>query len=161
MRAAAGVIAAALALASGSVLAQTIALRGADGQSARLTAAEIAAMPHVTTAFTIEGKSRTFSGVPLAALLARVGAPSGPGLRGKDLRDVVIVSAADGYAAVLTLAETDPAFRKEQVMLADREDGAPLPPNEGPFRIVIQGDLRGARMVRRVTGLELRRLEAR
>ena len=58
-------------------------------------------------------------------------------------------------------AETDPAFRKEQVMLADREDGAPLPPNEGPFRIVIQGDLRGARMVRRVTGLELRRLDAR
>jgi DMSO/TMAO reductase YedYZ molybdopterin-dependent catalytic subunit len=127
-----------------------LALSGPGGQSATLSAADIAALPHVKLTVTIEGKTATYDGVPLEALLERVGAPSGKALRGPALRDIVVVSGRDGYAAALALAETDPAMRKEQVLLADRMDGQPLAPSAGPWRLVVEGDQRAARCVRMV-----------
>jgi DMSO/TMAO reductase YedYZ molybdopterin-dependent catalytic subunit len=79
-------------------------------------------------------------------------------LRGPALRDVVLVSAKDGYGVALALAETDPLFRKDRIILADAADGAPLPPGVGPYRLVIEGDQRGARLARMVTKVELRAL---
>jgi DMSO/TMAO reductase YedYZ molybdopterin-dependent catalytic subunit len=77
------------------------------------------------------------------------------------LRDVVLVSARDGYGVAVTLAETDPLFRKDRVLLADEANGAPLPDTQGPYRLVIEGDQRGARLARMVTQIELRRREPR
>ena len=141
--------------------AQDLALTGLNGQTATLSEAQIAAMPHTALTVSVEGKTTTFSGVPLSSLLALVGAPSGKALKGPDLADVVVVSAKDGYIVALSLAETDPMVRKEAILLADRADGAALPAGQGPYRLVIEGDLRGARMARMVTGISVKRLAPR
>jgi len=135
-------------------VAQQVVLRGLDGREASISAAEIAALPHVT----VRGPGReatSFSGVPLVTLLERVGAPLGQALRGAALRVVVVVRANDGYAATLSLAEIDPGARGTQVILADRRGSEPLDAAEGPFRLVVEGDLRRARSVFRVNRIEL------
>ncbi len=122
----------ALGLLASPACAQALKLSGPDGQTATLAAADIATLPHVTLTVTIEGKSVSYAGVPLSRLLERVGAPTAKALHGPALRDVVLVTGRDGYAAALALAETDPGFRKEQVLLADRADGQPLGETTGP-----------------------------
>jgi DMSO/TMAO reductase YedYZ molybdopterin-dependent catalytic subunit len=136
--------------------AQDLKLSGADGQAVILSPADIAALPHARLSVTIEGKTISYDGVPLDALLQRVGAPAGKALRGPALRDVVLVTGHDGYAAVFALAETDPGFRKDRILLADRADGHPLGDAVGPYRLVVEGDLRAARSVRMVTAIEVR-----
>jgi hypothetical protein len=37
--------------------------------------------------------------------------------------------------------------------LADTKDGQPLPPREGPFRIIVPGEKRPARWVRQVSAV--------
>ena len=151
----------ALILAPGLAAAQDLALKGLAGQSVTVTPADLAAMPHVTLTLSVEGKTRTYEGVPLTALLAKVGAPSGKALKGADLSDVVLVSAKDGYVVALALAETDPLVRKDQIILADKADGAPMPDGLGPYRLVVEGDQRGARQARMVVSIELRQLAPR
>jgi hypothetical protein len=151
----------ALILAPGLAAAQDLALKGLAGQSVTVTPADLAAMPHVTLTLSVEGKTRTYEGVPLTALLAKVGAPSGKALKGADLSDVVLVSAKDGYVVALALAETDPLVRKDQIILADKADGAPMPDGLGPYRLVVEGDQRGARLARMVVSIELRQLAPR
>ena len=151
----------ALILAPGLAAAQDLALKGLAGQSVTVTPADLAAMPHVTLTLSVEGKTRTYEGVPLTALLAKVGAPSGKALKGADLSDVVLVSAKDGYVVALALAETDPLVRKDQIILADKADGAPMPAGLGPYRLVVEGDQRGARLARMVVSIELRQLAPR
>lgn len=65
------------------------------------------------------------------------------------------VRAADAYVAVFSLAEFDPAFREQAIILADAQDGAPLPAEAGPLRLVCPGDKRPARWVRQVISIEV------
>jgi hypothetical protein len=77
------------------------------------------------------------------------------------MADVIEVGAADGYHVALALAEADSLMRGEdQVFLADRCAGAPMPAPEGPFRLVVVGDKRPARSARQVTSITLLRLPA-
>lgn len=147
---------AAPALAQDTLAQDTLALAGPDGQSANLSAADIAALPHVKLTVILEGKTTTYDGVPLSLLLARVGAPTGKALHGPALRDIVLVAGRDGYAAAIALAETEPGFRKDQILLADRADRQPLTGAVGPWRLVVEGDLRAARCVRMVSRIEVR-----
>jgi DMSO/TMAO reductase YedYZ molybdopterin-dependent catalytic subunit len=148
----------AVALTPGLVVGQDLSLKGPSDQSVTVGPSDIAAMPHVTLTVSVEGKTHTYAGVPLTDLLGRVGAPAGKALKGAALSDVVIVTAKDGYVVALALAETDPLVRKDQVLLADRIDGAPMPDGLGPYRLVVEGDQRGARLARMVTSIEVRQL---
>lgn len=152
------VLAAALAALASPALAQSIALHGPDGQAATLSAADLAALPHVSVTATQHGKTSTFDGVPLGDIVARVGAAQGKAVHGPELATVIRVTAKDGYQVVLGLAETDPATRAGKVILADRADGAPLKPEDGPFRIVVSDDLRPARSARMIEKIEVIRL---
>ncbi|MFY9673694.1 MAG: hypothetical protein WAK13_04545, partial [Terriglobales bacterium] len=58
------------------------------------------------------------------------------------------------YKVAFALAEADPAFATRQIILADKRDGKPLGPKEGPFRIVAPGDKRPARWIRQVTEIK-------
>jgi hypothetical protein len=134
--------------------AQSVTLRGPEGQTRQVTVAELAAMPHQSANLANEhGPPKRYEGVPLTDLLQSVGAPAGKALHGPALADVVVVSAGDGYRVVLGLAETDPGVRTEKILLADRVEGGPLPATEGPFRLVIEGDLRPVRSARMVTAI--------
>jgi len=42
--------------------------------------------------------------------------------------------------------------------LADQADGKPLDPKEGPFRLVVDGDLKPARSARSVVEIDLKHL---
>lgn len=131
--------------------AQTVSVSGLSGTPVTLTAADIAAFPRQTVSLTIHGETHAFSGPLLATVLERVDAPLGERLRGPALLDYVTVRAADGYGVVLSLAEVDTAISPTAVLLADKVDGAPIGAEDGPFRLVVEGDARPARSARQVT----------
>jgi hypothetical protein len=120
--------------------------------------AELKSMPRVSVVFhnTHTNADETYSGVRLADLLARVGAPLGSELRGEALASVVVARGADGYEAVLALAEVDPQFHPGEVLVADTMNGAPLDPHSGPLKLVVTEDKRPARSVRNLTNIELK-----
>jgi hypothetical protein len=133
---------------------------GTNGTSVVLSASDLATSPRTSVSASFHGVSHAFEGVALTTLLNGVGAPSGGALRGVELTNVVLVTARDGYQVALSLAETDPGMRRDQVILADKMDGAALPSGDGPFRLVVAADLRPARSVRMVTEIRVLRLGA-
>ncbi|HXA37652.1 MAG TPA: molybdopterin-dependent oxidoreductase [Phenylobacterium sp.] len=148
-------IALAAALAAGPAAAQTLSLAGETGQTATVTAAQLAALPHIHVQVMQHGQPHAYDGVLLSDLLAKVGAPHGEGIKGRELATVVRLSAKDGYQVVVSLAETDAVTRAAKMIVADREAGAPLKPEEGPFRLVVEDDLRPARSARQLERIEV------
>ena len=90
-------------------------------------------------------------------LLAKVDAPLGKGLHGPALADVLLAKASDGYRVVLALSDVDPSVRKDPVIIADQSDGRALG-QDGPFRLVVGGDLRPTRAARSVVEIDVLRL---
>jgi DMSO/TMAO reductase YedYZ molybdopterin-dependent catalytic subunit len=121
-----------------------------------LSLADIAAFPRQTIHVTDDkGTPVEYSGVPVAEILQKAGAPLGKELKGPKLAVAVIARAADGYHVLFSLAEFDPDFSDRIILLADRRDGKPLDNHEGPLRFVVPGDKRHARWIRGVTMLEV------
>jgi hypothetical protein len=116
------------------------------------TFAELAALPHKTAAVVGEHSAspENFSGVLLIDLLARVGAPIKT--HGAGPRSYVVVEATDGYKAVYSLAEVNPAFRDAPVLLADAKEGKPLP---AVLQIIVAGEKDGSRWIRGVTTIRV------
>lgn len=139
--------------ATGAILQVT----GPAGQLS-FSAADIAALPHVSVNAEFHGERHVFEGVLVTTLVARVGAPTGDRLRAKELDHVVLAIARDGYRVALSLAETDAGVTPRKVIIADKADGQPIPETEGPFRLVVEGDLKPARSARMLAALEVRKL---
>lgn len=119
---------------------------------------EFRALPHVTIKVH-NGHSNadeTYSGVLLAALLAKVNAPTGHELRGESMTCYVVATGTDGYSVVLSLAEVDPDFRAGQaagqVIVADSRDGKPLG-KSGPYQLIVPDDKRPARWVHNLNSI--------
>jgi hypothetical protein len=98
-------------------------------------------------------KEHTFSGIILGAILQQAGAPLGGQLRGKNMTKYLLISSKDGYQSVFALAEIDSSFTDRTILLADKEDGVLLPPDKGPFRIIVPGEKKHARWNWGVTSL--------
>ena len=130
-------------------------------QSIHLDAARLAAMPQVTV--TVENghnhMRETYTGVPLIDLLAQVGAPTDGQVKGKALSEYIVAVGSDGYKAVLALAEAEPVFHPGQVLVAEKMDGKPLDPKQGPFKLVISEDKFPARSVHNLVKVELHKAE--
>lgn len=94
----------------------------------------------------------------MAARSAEEGGRTGNEARGKALATYVVATARDGYQVVFSLGELDPAFRDNEILLADTIDGQPLFEYQGPFRIVVPHDKRGARSVRMLSEIQIVRL---
>ena len=124
----------------------------------RFAFADLKAMQHTTVTFrnAHTNADETYSGVRLADLLSKVGAPLGPELRGEALTNYIVVTGADGYQAVLALAEVDPSFHPGEVLVADGMNGQPLDAHSGPLKLVVTEDNRPARSVRNLTSIELK-----
>ncbi len=148
-----------LALLASPVLAQTawaqsVTVKGPSG-TVTLDAAALAALPRQTVTLDAHGTKHDYSGPLLMDVLAKAGAPTGKALRGPELANAVLVTAADGYQVVFGLAEADPNTRANRMILADRDATGPLDAKTGPLRLVIEGDLRPARSARQVIQLEV------
>jgi hypothetical protein len=140
--------------------APSVTLVGEDGVSKVIPLKDIATLPQLSAAISHEGKTYGFKGPLLSDVLKAVNAPLGKDMRGPALSDVVIVTAADGYVVALALSDLEPSVRATKVLLATAmADGAPLA-KDGPFRLVVDGDLKPARSERNVVKIELRRLSS-
>ena len=121
-----------------------------------LSIADIAALPHQAIHVTDEkGAPAEYSGVPVATILQKAGAPLGKELKGPNMAMGLVATAPDGYRVLFALAEFDAAFSSRLIWLADRRDGKPLDSREGPLRIIVTGDKRHARWIRGVNTLEV------
>lgn len=120
--------------------------------------ADLKSMPHITVTLhnTHTNAEETYSGVRLADLLGKVGAPLGSELRGEALSNYVVATGSDGYQAVFALAEIDPSFHLGEVLVADAMNGKPLDEHSGPLKLVATEDKRPARSVRNLTTIELK-----
>jgi hypothetical protein len=115
----------------------------------------LAKLPRVEVKAAEHGRTGTFRGVRLSDVLRLAGVPV-DSVRGPRASLYVLVSAADGYRALFSLAELAPGLGGREVLLADQRDGRPLAADEGPFRLVVPNDGRPTRWARRVTTLSIR-----
>ena len=123
----------------------------------QLSPADLAKMRRVEVrAADRDGKEHRYSGVPLSDILQQAGVTMGPQLRGENMAKYLLVKSADGYEVVFSLPELDSAFTDRVIILADQADGAPLPANKGPFRLVVPGEKKPARWIWQVTTLAVR-----
>lgn len=129
---------------------------GGNHAPVSISLADFRAMTHVT--ITVHNAhadaDETYSGVPLAALLAKLDAPLGEHLRGKALASYIVASGSDGYSVVLSIAEADPSFHGGEILVADTRDGQPLG-KSGPFQLIVSEDKRPARWVHNLVSISL------
>ena len=103
-----------------------------------------------------DGKTATYSGVPVFEILKLAGVTLGKELHGENLSKYLLVKAADGYEVLFSLAEIDPEYTNKVIILADKIDGKPLASGKGPFRIIVPEENKPARCVLEVTNLIVR-----
>ena len=117
-----------------------------------LTAADLAGMPRANAeAKDKQGVMHSFSGVALSTIFEQAGVTTGRQLRGENLAKYLLVTCADGYQVVFSLAELDSSFTDRVVILADQIEGKPLPAGTGPFRLIVPGEKKPARNCFQVT----------
>ncbi|MFO0958163.1 MAG: molybdopterin-dependent oxidoreductase [Isosphaeraceae bacterium] len=106
-----------------------------------------------------QGQSATYTGVPLKAVLeaALQGKPEMEALR--SLSDaVLIVQGSDGYQALVSAAAVAMDSGGKKYLLAWERDGKPLSESEGSLRLIVPGDDKRVRWVRKITAISLVRL---
>jgi DMSO/TMAO reductase YedYZ molybdopterin-dependent catalytic subunit len=124
-----------------------------------LTAADLQAMPRTKVEIKEQARAVTYEGVLVRDILQRAGVPTGADLRGDVLASYVVASAPDDYQVVFSIAELDPGLSAHEVIVADRVDGKPISPAQGPLRLVVPRDTRPARSVRMLDRLDVVRLK--
>jgi len=136
----------------------TLAVAGDVTSPVSLSSADLKDMPRTKVEVTADGRTLPYVGVLVGEILKRAGAPLGDALRGDAVASYVLASATDGYQVVFSLAELDPDFTSNDIIVADTVDGEPLFAGQGPLRIVAPNDSRGARSIRMLERLEVVRL---
>jgi hypothetical protein len=127
-----------------------------ERQPQSVTACNLAKLPQEKLTIERDGQKETYSGISLAAVLRHTGVTLGHEARDRYLTRYVLVTSSDGYRALLSIGEVDPYLRKSHVLLADKLDGRPLDPSDGPWRLIIPDDVRRRRWVRAVERIEVR-----
>ena len=149
-------VAALLALAAPAALAQSLTVVGLDGVTTALSAQELAKLPRGEVQTRWGDKAQTFQGPRLAYALRAAGVPMGARLHGDPLMAYLVVTGADGFQAVYSLAEVDGDFHEGAAILADAVDGEKLPDKQAPWRLVLTGDKKSWRSVYAVTRIEVK-----
>jgi hypothetical protein len=127
-----------------------------EGKTLTLSPDELAALPHksVSVLNAHSKANETYSGVPLADLLSKVGVPLGENVRGKLFMIGVVAEGMDNYRVLYSLAEVDPAIHTGDVIVADTLDGQKLT-KDGAFKMVSSEEKRPARWVRNLTSISV------
>jgi len=131
-------------------------VRGAGLKSVDLTSADLAGMGRRTlTVKEKDGAEAKYEGVTVEDILTKAGMTFGQSLRGARLRDYLVADASDGYGVVFALPEISAEFSDRVVIVADRVDGGPIPPKDGPLRVIVSDEKKHARWVRNVVSLSV------
>lgn len=120
--------------------------------------------PAVTQSMTYQAAgisvSDTYTGTTLWNLLNDAGGATTTTAKNDILSKVVVATGADGYKAVFSLGEIDPAFGNQPVTVAYADTAGQLGPqgDQGLARMVVPGDLAGGRYVSDLVSLRVRSL---
>lgn len=150
-----------LAFVAAAILhAQTLTIGGDVATPLTLSADDLSKMARTSVTVKAEGgeEETTYEGVLLYDVLKQAGAPLDKQLMGKALSTYLLAEARDGYQVVYTLGEIDPNFGGNKIMVADKVNGKPLFQYQGPFRLVVPGDKKGARSIRMLEKITVVRL---
>jgi DMSO/TMAO reductase YedYZ molybdopterin-dependent catalytic subunit len=135
-------------------------ISGAVATPLVVTAADLKKMPRKTLRVdnAHSQKTEVYEGVLVEDLLKMAGVPRGESLRGGAMASYVLVEAADNYRVVFALPEFNSSFMDSEIIVADTMDGAPLAPDEGPFKLVAPHEKRPARWTKMVKSLTVVRV---
>ena len=115
------------------------------GKETHFDGAQLRALPRTEVTVRERGQDRTFAGTALFEIFRKVGIPHSDALRGETIATYFVAEGADGYRALFSLTDADPAFSDADLLIADSVDGKPLPKDVGPLRLVAPRDKRMAR----------------
>lgn len=106
--------------------------------------------------------SETYSGVPIFAILIKLGLPVERANEHTLLRTYLIAEGTDGYKVLISVYETLATIRQSDAIVADAivTDGefGPLK-TDGAFKLVIPGDTRPQRWVQNLKSLTFKTVE--
>jgi DMSO/TMAO reductase YedYZ molybdopterin-dependent catalytic subunit len=123
-----------------------------------LTKGDLSKMPRTSVTISDNGADTTYEGVLLYDILKQAGAPLDKQLMGKALASYLLAEARDGYQVVYTLTELDPSFTSNKIIVADTVNGKPLFQYQGPLRLVVPNEKKGARSIRMLEKITVVRL---
>ena len=125
-----------------------------DGLTATpFTLEQLKKMGPVTVEWKDKSGPHRFTGVRVEKLLMQTGFAEKA--RHEELRASLVATAADGFMAVFSVGEVLDAMGPSNVILAWEQDGKPLPPEHGAFRLVVPTDKRGARSLYQLVRIHL------
>ena len=133
----------------------SISVSGDVKQPLTLTAVDLAAMPRAKAVTDNNGVQTTYEGVWLSDVLKKAGVPLGLVSVERRSQAMFWLRHRNGYQVVSSIGELDPDMTDSQFLLADTVNGKPLFGENGPFRLVIPKDKRGARSVRLLSKIEV------
>ena len=131
-----------------------------DGTATKLSVAELQAMPQTTVTVHNEHtkQDETYSGVPLADLLAKYGLPADQAHHHAMLHSYIVVEGTDKYWVVYSVAEIEPSAHNAEVIVATSMDGKPLG-EDGQLKLIDTADKKPQRWVRNLTVLMVKSAE--
>ena len=142
--------------------AQSVAVRGDLPRTGSLDRAALERLAQTEVTQEHDGVAHRYRGVLLDAVLRDFGFSEGSSQREvpaaqkrSGWRKVVVVTGADGYQAAFSCAELSSEMGCTSALLAYAVDDHALPDAEGPFRLVVTTDRKGARSVRNLIALEV------
>jgi hypothetical protein len=145
-----------VALVEPASTARGVLIQRAGAASRVISLERIAELPRLTQrlGFVTGGgeQQNEWSGPLLWDVLVDSGAVD-PAKPADQVHLAVRVTGADGYVAVIGLAEIAPQFAGRQVQIADHVNGGPLPGQA--LRLIVPGDRRGGRSVRDVVRIDI------
>ena len=104
-----------------------------------------------------DGKEHVYMGILLSDLLKSAGIALGN--KRESITSYVILKAKDGYKSIFSLAEIDPLFAEQPILITDKIDGDDLSQSDAPFQVIVPGDKIQTRWVRQLVSIELVRIE--
>jgi hypothetical protein len=148
--------AAVIGLSTLATQAQSITISGDSIETQTITASAFQDMRQsVVMAKAHDEKVHRYTGVSLADLLIKSGVMLGDSAKRQTINSYIVVTAADNYKAIYTVAELDTLFANRLIILANRMDKKPLPVQDGPFQMIVPGEKKHARWVRQVNSIQL------
>lgn len=121
--------------------------------------------PTTETATFLSGAGQvtdTYTGISLWTLLQDQGLITDPTIKNDVLRFGVVATGSDGYRALISLGEIDPAFGNQPDLVAYADTNGQLGAggSEGAMRLVVAGDHAGGRYVSNLVDLRVVALTA-
>jgi molybdate transport system substrate-binding protein len=103
-----------------------------------------------------ESVSTSFTGALLWDVLGSAQPNYNADVRNDKLGMYIVVTASDGYQAVIALGEIDPEFGNQPILVAYEQEEKPIEDLQGAIRLVVPGDGHGGRYVSGIVNISLR-----